>query len=141
MTALLLGGVLAACGAQTQTGSSPTPAPTPQPVVQVRDDATLGKILVAANGLTLYKFANDTAGVSNCKTDPCATRWPALQISSSQTPTGGAGLTGTLGVIPGRTAGLSQVTYNSLPLYFFQGDTNPGDTKGANIARWAVLKP
>jgi predicted lipoprotein with Yx(FWY)xxD motif len=135
-----MGAILAGCGSQAATSPTPTPSPTPVPVVNVRDDATLGKLLVAANGMTLYKFANDTAGVSNCK-DACLTRWPPLTAPSGQKLAAGAGVTGTLAVIASTGGSSSQVTYNGLPLYFFQGDTNPGDTKGATIAKWSVVKP
>lgn len=33
-----------------------------------------------------------------------------------------------------------QVTYKGLPLYFFDGDTKAGDTKG-NYTGWSLVKP
>jgi predicted lipoprotein with Yx(FWY)xxD motif len=49
---------------------------TATPVVSVGTNATLGSILVAANGMTLYTSNADTAGVSNC-TGQCLVTWPA----------------------------------------------------------------
>ena len=37
----------------------------------------LGDVLAGDNGMTLYTFKKDTAGVSNCY-DQCATNWPPL---------------------------------------------------------------
>ena len=34
------------------------------------------------------------------------------------------------------------VTYKGLPLYYYKGDKNPGDTNGNNIGGvWSVVKP
>lgn len=134
--------ILAACGGETKTAASPTPSPTPAPkaAVEVRDAGALGKILVAANGMTLYKFANDKPGVSNCATGPCATRWPALAAPAGKL-VGGTGVTGTLGTIS-RPDGVMQVTYKDAPLYFFAPDTAPGDTKGNGVGGvWSVVSP
>jgi predicted lipoprotein with Yx(FWY)xxD motif len=132
---------LAACGNQPAASSTPTPTPTPAPkaVVEVREAGTLGTILVAANGMTLYKFANDKPGVSNCK-DACATRWPVLTAPAGKL-VGGLGVTGTLATIT-RADGLTQVTYKDLPLYFYAPDTAPGDTKGQGVGGvWFVVNP
>jgi len=91
-----------------------------------------GTLLVATgNQMTLYTFDKDVAGsgVSNC-TGGCLTTWPALTVAAGDTPTGGAGVTGTLGTITRADNGALQVTYNGLPLYFFANDKAPGDTNG-----------
>jgi predicted lipoprotein with Yx(FWY)xxD motif len=101
-------------------------------VVAGRAIAGHGTLLVAtSNQMTLYTFDNDVAGsgVSAC-TGTCLVNWPALTIAAGDTPTGGAGVTGTLGTITRTDNGARQVTYNGLPLYFFIGDTAPGDTAG-----------
>lgn len=43
-------------------------------------ESSLGTVLVDGNGMTLYTFKKDTAGVSNCY-DDCATNWPPLMAS------------------------------------------------------------
>jgi predicted lipoprotein with Yx(FWY)xxD motif len=91
-----------------------------------------GTLMVASsNQMTVYTFDKDVAGsgVSNC-TGGCLTNWPALTVAAGQTPTGGAGVTGTLGTITRADNGAIQVTYNGLPLYFFLNDKAPGDTNG-----------
>ncbi len=100
--------------------------------VQGRDIAGHGTLLVASsNQMTVYTFDKDVAGsgTSNC-TGGCLANWPALTIAAGDTPTGGAGVTGTLGTIVRADNGATQVTYNGLPLYFFANDKAPGDTNG-----------
>jgi len=101
-----------------------------------------GTLMVAtSNQMTLYTFDKDVAasGVSNC-TGGCLANWPALTVAAGQTPTGGAGVTGTLGTITRADNGALQVTYNGLPLYFYAGDKAPGDTNGS-YPNWNLVKP
>jgi len=117
LVALALPGIVAAADTQVVAGRAITGH---------------GTLLVAtSNQMTLYTFDNDVAGsgVSAC-TGTCLVNWPALTIAAGDTPTGGAGVTGTLGTITRTDNGARQVTYNGLPLYFFIGDTAPGNTAG-----------
>jgi|AMFO01.1.fsa_nt_gi Uncharacterized protein conserved in bacteria len=108
--------------------------------VQVAQHPTFGKILVDADGMTLYVFAKDQPGVSNCY-DQCAKNWPPLTVAAGETPTAGPGVSGTLGVIK-RKDGRSQVTYNGMPLYRFFKDQKPGDANGQGIKGvWFVVNP
>jgi predicted lipoprotein with Yx(FWY)xxD motif len=144
--ALLITGALAACGGQaTTSGSSSTSSPTPAasatatPAVMAQTVGTNGTILVAgSNGMTLYTFTKDAAGVSNCK-GGCATTWPPLTVPAGQTPSGGTGVSGTLATIT-RDDGSLQVTYKGLPLYFFHSDSKPGDTNG-HYTNWELVTP
>ena len=109
--------------------------------VVVKSVGTLGNVLVAgANGMTVYTFTKDVkdGGTSAC-TGGCLTKWPALTIASG-TPTAGDGVTGKLGTITRADNGALQVTYNGLPLYFFQGDKAPGDANGV-YTNWEAVKP
>jgi predicted lipoprotein with Yx(FWY)xxD motif len=99
-----------------------------------------GTLLVASsNQMTLYTFDKDVAGsgVSNCS-GGCLTAWPALTVAAGETPTGGAGVSGTLGTITRADDGTLQVTYNGLPLYFFAKDTAPGDANGI-YTNWRAI--
>lgn len=108
--------------------------------VMVSDNAAMGPILTDANGMTLYIFTVDDPNVSNCY-DQCATNWPPLTVAAGETPTGGAGVTGALGVTE-RTDGTFQVTYDGMPLYHFFKDTAPGDTTGDGVKGvWFVVHP
>lgn len=106
--------------------------------VKMHAHATLGPILVDAEGMTLYLFTNDTPGVSNCYGE-CEEKWPPLVIQSGQTPTAASGLTGKLGTTT-RKDGKTQVTYEGWPLYYWWEDMNPGDATGHGVGGvWFVL--
>lgn len=98
--------------------------------VGVSQNSSLGSILVDSRGMTLYVFSLDTSGMSNCS-GPCVGAWPPFQPpAGSLTAPGSA--SGTLASMT-RADGTQQVTYNGMPLYFFAGDKNPGDTHGQGI--------
>ena len=101
-------------------------------------DSSLGKILVANNGMTLYLKKDDSTGKSTCYGD-CAKNWPPLLIKG--TPTAGTGVTGKVDRTV-RTDGRFQVTYNGMPLYFWKSDIKPGDTTGNGVnGIWSVVTP
>jgi predicted lipoprotein with Yx(FWY)xxD motif len=111
----------------------------PETVV-VMESETLGTYLTAANGLTLYTFNNDTAGVSNCAGD-CLANWPALLVGENDQLVAGDGVEGELATIT-RDDGALQVTYNGMPLYYWKDDKAPGDTLGQGLGDvWFVAAP
>jgi len=100
----------------------------------------LGRILVDANGRTLYLFEADKPDMSNCS-GACLSLWPAL--TSQAEPQAGAGVAAAkIGTIAA-TGGNRQVTYNRHPLYYYAADQKPGDTNGQGLnqfgAEWYVL--
>ena len=100
----------------------------------------LGDYLTAPNGMTLYSFKNDTAGVSNCS-GTCSTNWPPYTVSSATSIVKNADLGGSLATIT-RADGTLQVTYNNMPLYFYVKDSKTGDTTGNGVGGlWYVVKP
>lgn len=106
--------------------------------VQQYSHATLGPILVDAEGMTLYLFTNDTPGVSNCYGD-CEVKWPPLLVDAGEMPTAAPGLMGKLGTTT-RKDGSIQVTYDGWPLYYWWEDINPGDTTGQGVGGvWYVV--
>jgi predicted lipoprotein with Yx(FWY)xxD motif len=97
----------------------------------------LGLFLVDADGMTLYIFAKDEPGVSNCY-DQCAVNWPPLLLENGQTAMGSDELTAEFGTTE-RTDGTIQVTYNEWPLYYWINDAAAGDTTGHAVGGvWAV---
>jgi predicted lipoprotein with Yx(FWY)xxD motif len=141
-----LGAVLAACGRGGSTVSSSTKTSKPASSSAKATSGTvnvvnskLGRILVDANGRTLYAFDHDTPTMSACTTaNGCAGLWPPLTVTGQ--PTGGTGVTATmLTVLTGGT----QVVYGGHPLYTFAMDTAPGDLKGQGFAGniWHVVSP
>ena len=97
--------------------------------LQAAEHAELGNILADAEGMTLYTFTRDENGESACYED-CATNWPALTVESADDlPAAQPGVPYAFGTTE-RTDGTFQVTYNNQPLYYFAGDTAPGDANG-----------
>ena len=122
-------------GASTGTPQQPASA-----IANVASDAELGQYLTASNGMTLYTYAKDTKGVSNC-TGACAAAWPPYAVSAPSDINAPATVTGTFGTLT-RPDGTLQVTYNGMPLYFWKSDVNPGDTTGQGVGGvWFVVKP
>jgi predicted lipoprotein with Yx(FWY)xxD motif len=104
----------------------------------VHPAGSLGSILTDQAGRTLYLYTKDSPGISNCY-DQCAASWPPL-ITQSE-PALPDGLPGVLGETQ-RTDGSTQVTYNSMPLYYWVKDQKPGDTTGQNVGGvWFVINP
>jgi len=99
-----------------------------------------GIFLIGPSGRTLYFRTTDHGTTSSC-TAGCATVWPALTATGSLTAA--PGITGTqvataTGQVP------DQVTYFGHLLYYFSGDTAPGQTNvsanptGSSSVPWAT---
>ena len=116
-----------------------TPEPGGEATVAVAE-TELGQVLTAANGMTVYLFAPDEQGAPTC-TDACAETWAPLTVEDAGQVTGGDGVDASLLGTVDHPAG-TQVTYNGWPLYFFAGDSAPGDTNGQGQGGvWFVLDP
>lgn len=106
--------------------------------VDVKSKDGLGSYLVDSKGMTLYYFKNDSPGKSACS-GPCVEKWPLFHIEKAAV---GAGLNDKdFGTIT-RDDGKKQTTYKGMPLYYFAGDKNAGDTNGQGVKDvWYVVKP
>jgi predicted lipoprotein with Yx(FWY)xxD motif len=106
--------------------------------VKTAKSAKYGTVLVAANGMTLYRYTPDSKGVSMCS-GTCAKYWPPLLASGSAKPTAGAGAdTVLLGTV--KRGKVAQVTYAGFPVYFYAGDKKPGDVAGEGVqGTWYVV--
>ena len=102
----------------------------------------LGTILVDGSGRTLYLFEKDQPDQSACS-GACAAAWPVDQ--SSGTPKAGSGVKASLLGTIKRSDGITQVTYNHHPLYYYSGDSGPGQQTGQGLnafgAKWFVVGP
>jgi predicted lipoprotein with Yx(FWY)xxD motif len=108
------------------------------PTVMVAQNTKLGSILTDSKGMTLYTFKKDKTGESMC-VDKCAKNWPPLTIAEGTQPMAGSEIPGKLGQIE-RKDDTYQVTYNSMPLYHFAGDSKPGDMNGQGMGGvWSVV--
>ncbi|MFF2145216.1 hypothetical protein [Kitasatospora sp. NPDC058190] len=103
--------------------------------------STLGQVLAGAGGNTLYLFARDTTNTSTCY-GRCASIWPPLLTTGA---TAGPGVNSSHLGTTTRADGTVQVTYNGYPLYYYVGDTKPGDVTGNGIfscgAMWYAMRP
>jgi len=155
------GGLYGSAPAPSSTAAAPaasasasaTPAPTvaataaPTPVapasVMAAQNMRLGTILTNPQGRTLYYFLPERGGKIVCSSSACTTYWPP-SLTAGGNPTGGAGVTGQLGLIT-RASGAQQITYNTWPLYTFAGDSAPDQTNGQGVVgfggKWLVATP
>jgi predicted lipoprotein with Yx(FWY)xxD motif len=114
------------------SGALAAPSSQSSSLVQVATNSTLGRILVNAQGMTLYTLSTEAGGSVQC-TGSCLQAWPPLVLAAgASTPTLPAGTPGTLGVITRQDVG-QQVTYNGFPLYMYSGDSKAGDTNGEGV--------
>jgi predicted lipoprotein with Yx(FWY)xxD motif len=127
---------------EAPASEAPASAATGGATVEAKPVGAIGTVLVAGStGMTVYTFSKDTkdSGTSACSGD-CLTKWPALTVPAGGSPTAGDGVTGKLATITRADDGTLQVVYNGLPLYFFSGDSAPGDANGV-YPNWAAVKP
>jgi predicted lipoprotein with Yx(FWY)xxD motif len=132
----------AACGDSGGDTSAPanTAAPTNTAAAAVTEAAAaeanltvsasaLGDIVTDADGNSLYLFLADTPGEPSTCYDQCEENWPPLTAALGA----GDGIDASLVGAADRTDGTAQVTYNGWPLYYFAGDSAPGDTNGQGV--------
>jgi predicted lipoprotein with Yx(FWY)xxD motif len=131
----------AACsssGGGTSGGGTTTKAATSSVVIEAHS-APSGTFLTDGAGKALYMFDSDSSTKSSCD-DQCLHYWPLVFGK----PTAGSGVTQSkLGTIT--TAGAAQITYAGHPLYYYVGDSKPGQTSGQGLddfgAQWWLLAP
>ena len=99
----------------------------------------VGTVLTTASGLTLYRFTEDTPGISKC-TGACAKIWPPMLASKGAHVSAPRGVKGLAVMNVGN--GHFQVTFHKVPLYRFEGDKKKGQAKGQNVGNvwFAALK-
>jgi predicted lipoprotein with Yx(FWY)xxD motif len=135
--------LIAACGS-SGSGSSSTPAKSPSgsALVNSASTASLGNLSVGPNGHTLYEFKKDTGAASACS-GACASEWPPLTTSGKLTSSGDVPMASLKTVK--RDDGKLQVTLDGHPLYYFAGDSAPGQANGQGLddfgASWWALSP
>lgn len=118
--------------------SDDDPDDIPEPTYDVSvKETSAGKVLVDANGKTLYFFAKDVAGTSVC-TSGCLDNWPLfsknnIKIDPALTSADFATIT--------RSDSKTQITYKGWPLYYYKNDVAAGDVNGDKVGSiWFVAK-
>lgn len=137
--------MISACGSSgssSSSSSSPTGSPSSTTSTVSLGSTSAGKVLVDPSGMTLYAFAIDTPGHSNCS-GSCAVYWPP--VPGSDAPHGSvAAVNAKFGTIK-RSDGSTQLTVDGYPMYTYAGDSAPGQAngQGKNLSGglWWVVGP
>jgi predicted lipoprotein with Yx(FWY)xxD motif len=138
---------LAGCGGGSSASSAAGPSTSGatgggMATIDMSKNPQLGPILTDSNGDTVYVFAKDSKGMSNCE-GSCASLWPP--VTTSGKPTAGDGVVASKLGTTKRSDGSTQVTYAGRPLYTYTSDASPGDVTGNGIntfgAVWNAVQP
>jgi predicted lipoprotein with Yx(FWY)xxD motif len=148
LVALAVLSITAACGDDDDASTTTTPSSESSTTTSTTEadgaatvelaDSDFGQILTS-DGRTVYLFMPDAGGAPTCN-GGCATTWPPLVADGD--PTVGDGLDASIFATVTRDDGDVQVTVDGWPLYFFSGDSAPGDTNGQGVGGvWYVVGP
>jgi predicted lipoprotein with Yx(FWY)xxD motif len=133
------------------SGTSGCGGSSSKATLKVASNATLKQsIVVDPDGKTLYMFTVDTDAQASCVGDQpapgCGKVWPPLTAEGELQ--GDEGIDEKLLGTTKRADGMTQVTYNNHPMYYFRGygetpaDNKAGDVNGQAFAGlWYVLSP
>jgi predicted lipoprotein with Yx(FWY)xxD motif len=120
--------------------SPPAPRARTDPALTVLDTRELGKVVVDAEGFTLYRFDGDKARDATC-VDACASTWRPATVD----PDARLDLEGVEAAAVGlvrRGDGSYQLTIDGWPLYRFVGDAKPGRSDGQGLGgSWFAISP
>jgi len=134
----------AACGSAASSGSqsSGSQAGGSAAGTVIAAHSGSGGTFLTSGGRSVYLWVADTMNKSNCA-GACAGAWPPVMAHGKLTASNGA-KPSELGTIA-RPGGGKQVTYDGHPLYFFAGDSGPGQTHGQGSdsfgAKWWLVAP
>lgn len=107
--------------------------------INMATDPKYGKILVDGKGMTLYMYTKDEPDKSNCAAG-CLKAWPPLLTSGS--PKLGAGVDAAMIGSTALADGTKVITYNHMPLYYWEKDTKAGDINGLGVGGvWFLVSP
>jgi predicted lipoprotein with Yx(FWY)xxD motif len=140
---LVLATVAAAVPATTVGAMPARDAQRARPTVQVAG-SPYGRVLFDRRRFALYLFTRDRAGRSACS-GACARAWPPYLLPKGRRLVAGRGTRRALLGTIRRADGTRQVTYAGHPLYYYVGDTKPGEIRCQNVVEfggtWLVQRP
>lgn len=106
----------------------------------IAHDDTLGDYFTDADGRTVYLFTKDGPIFTSACTGDCLANWLPVPAASGRLTLPDGGL-GELAPFDGND-GHKQLAYSGIPLYYFAGDTAPGQTNGQGVGGvWWIVKP
>lgn len=106
----------------------PESVEAPPPAVVAVTPASFGRKLTDGAGQTLYVYSLDPPGTSSC-VGACARTWVPVRSLGGKPQPGPGVEAPSVGNIQ-RPDGSEQVTFNGHPVYYYGGDTSPGQSKG-----------
>ena len=155
--AVSLGAALltAACSSSGSSSSSTPAAATPaggsatsaaaaagSGLVITTKSGSAGAFLTDGSGRAVYLWAKDGMDSSACS-GACAGAWPPVTTTGAVTASGGVNKAD-LSTLT-RSGGAKQVAYDGHPLYYFSGDSGPGQVNGQGSdgfgAKWWLVDP
>lgn len=125
----LLGLILSGC-----TKSNPT-----QYSIKTASKTAIGTYLVDSKGITLYYYTLDERGKSNVP-NALKSTWPSVSITNL-TVSSDLNMNDFSYTLAGYGENNNQVTFKGWPLYYYTGDTSPGDVKGNGVNGFSVAAP
>jgi len=132
--------VVAGCSQQQPAQATAQPGTSSAADTVTLVSTPIGNVLADTNGRTLYYFITDVphSGASTCY-GTCAVIWPVFSTDNVIVP---ASLSAADFSSITRTDGTKETTYRGWPLYYYQSDSGPGDTKGEGVLNvWYVARP
>jgi predicted lipoprotein with Yx(FWY)xxD motif len=132
---VLVAAVVAVVAATTGASTTKSSASTAAAAISTRQ-TSLGQTLVDGNGRTLYLFEGDKRNLSTLSAAGQAV-WPPFTATTTPQGLNGA-QAARIGMIA-RAGGAAQITYNGHPLYYFVGDSTPGQTRGQGLNEFGAL--
>ena len=101
-----------------------------------------GAFLTDGSGRAVYLWMKDGKDSSACS-GACAGAWPPVTTTGAVTASGGVNKADLSAIT--RSGGAKQVVYDGHPLYYFSGDSGPGQVNGQGSdgfgAKWWLVDP
>jgi predicted lipoprotein with Yx(FWY)xxD motif len=111
-------------------------------LVVTTKSGSAGAFLTDGSGRAVYLWAKDGKDSSACS-GACAGAWPPVTTTGAVAASGGVNQAD-LSTIT-RSGGAKQVVYDGHPLYYFSGDSGPGQVNGQGSdgfgAKWWLVGP
>ena len=131
-----------AAAAPAGGSSSPAAAGSGSGLVITTKSGSAGAFLTDGSGRAVYLWVKDGKDSSACS-GACAGAWPPVTTTGAVTAAGGVNKAD-LSTIT-RSGGAKQVVYDGHPLYYFSGDSGPGQVNGQGSdgfgAKWWLVDP
>jgi predicted lipoprotein with Yx(FWY)xxD motif len=126
----------------TPAGGSAAAAAAGSGLVITTKSGSAGAFLTDGSGRAVYLWMKDGKDSSACS-GACAGAWPPVTTTGAVTASGGVN-NADLSTIT-RSGGAKQVVYDGHPLYYFSGDSGPGQVNGQGSdgfgAQWWLVDP